>query len=220
MKRTCFFILIACAMSLIACSEKIDNGKVSGEPSEPIDIDDLIGEWNVVGDRWDLENGVSACYLMDDDSEDGYAHDSEGNLITITVKEYCQSYADDYNADPANEIKGTAEDFADKLYSDYGLSGTFEVTEERITFTWGLDVGFSALYVDGSYTYDAENGCMTVMDEAIPSDLRELQIDVFNDEEGRMCFRYPEYYISTMYDYDQTQAWWIYAPVIFYCERM
>lgn len=118
MKNIRFILLMAFAVSLFSCTEKIEKDGPDG-PECQISADDLIGKWNVIGDRCDLENGTSACYLMDDNSPDGYAHDEDGNLITITVKEYCQQYAEDYNADPSNEVKGTAEDFADKLYSYY-----------------------------------------------------------------------------------------------------
>ena len=181
--------------------------------------EEIIGIWNVVGDRWDLDDGTSLCYQMDDESEDGYAHDEDGNYITITIREFCEQYAEGYNADPANPVDGTPEDFADKLYEDLGLSGTFEVSEDHITFTWGLSVGFSAIMVDGPYEYNAAGGYMTVTDNAIQSDPRNLQIDVFQDEDGRMCFKYPEFYIISMCNYDQSKEYWIYAPTVFYCEK-
>lgn len=182
--------------------------------------DEILGEWNVLGDRWDLDYGESKCYLMDDNSEDGYAHDENGDYITITIREFCEQYAADYNADPSNEVDGTPEDFADKLYENLGLVGTFVVDKEKVTFEWGLGVGFSVVMVDGEYEYDPVKGCMTVNDLAIASDPRELQIDVFVDEEGHMCFRYPEFYITGMTSYDQTKEYWIYAPTIFYCEKI
>ena len=200
------------------CSDTINVRQEGREVSYPAP-EDIIGVWKVIGDRWDLDNGESSCYLMDDESEDGYAHDENGNYIIITVREYCEQYARDWNADPANGTEGTAEDFADKLYEDIGLAGTFTVDGSRVSFDWGLELGFSALYVDGEYKYNAAEGYMQVDDRAIESDPRDLRIDVFTDENGRMCFRYPEFYIMSMYNYDQTEEYWIYAPTIFYCEK-
>lgn len=180
--------------------------------------EDIAGTWNVIGDRWDLDEGKSACYLMDDESEDGFARDENGDYITITVREYCEEYAKDYNADPKNEIKGTPEDFAEKIYEMLGLSGTFTVTDKHIKFDWGLDVGFYSTYIDGDYTYDPGTGIMTVDDRAIPSSPRELPVNVFTDEEGRMNFRFSEYYIVGMTSYDGSREYWIYAPTIFFCE--
>lgn len=199
----------SCSQEIIVCQE--GHGNLLAE--------EIIGVWNVLGDRWDLDNGTSVCYLMDDDSEDGYAHDEDGNYITITIREFCEQYAEDYNADENNPVDGTPEDFADKLYEDIGLAGTFEITADNVVFTWGLSVGFSAIMVDGVYEYNTAGGYMTVTDNAIPSDPRNLQIDVFQDEDGRMCFRYPEYYITSMYSYDKSEEYWIYAPTIFYCEK-
>lgn len=195
-----------------------DTVTVTQDGHDNLMLEDIIGVWTVLGDRWDLDNGTSICYMMDDESADGYAHDEDGNYITITVREFCEQYAEDYNADPANGTEGRPEDFADKLYEDLGLAGTIVVDEENIMFEWGLSLGFSVIMVNGSYDYNMRGGYMTVADMAIESDPRNLQIDVFKDEDGRMCFRYPEYYIVSMYNYDQTEEYWIYAPTIFYCE--
>lgn len=180
--------------------------------------DDIKGVWTVVGDRWDLDSD-SICYLMDDDSEDGFARDEDGNYITVTIREYCQQYADDYNADPANEMEGTAEDFAYKVYDDLGLAGTITVDGGNILFDWGLAAGFSATMVDGTYEYNAVKGYMTVDDRANASDPRMLQVDVFEDENGMMCFSYPEYYIVGVSSYDKTREYWVYATTVFYCEK-
>ena len=61
------------------CSDTINIRQEGREVSYPAP-EDIIGVWKVIGDRWDLDNGESSCYLMDDESEDGYAHDENGNF--------------------------------------------------------------------------------------------------------------------------------------------
>lgn len=176
---------------------------------------DLVGTWQAVGDRWNLD-AVSACYLMDGD---GFAFDDDGNYVTITVREYCQQYADDWNtANPDSEIKATAEIMAEKLYEDMGVRATMTVTEDSVTFEWGHQYVL-VTFVKGAYNYDVANGVMQVDDRAVTDDPRNLKIKVFTDEQGYRCFEWPEFYLFNMTSFDGSKEYWIYASTIFFCEK-
>lgn len=178
---------------------------------------ELVGKWTAVGDRWNLDE-KSACYLMSEDGSD-FAYDEDGNYIYITVREYCQQYADDWNAaHPNSEIKATAEMMAEKLYEDFGATGVFTIDEDNMLFEWSNGV-IVVTFVNGTYKYDMAKGIMTVEDRAIESDPRNLQVKVFVDEDGYTCFEWPEYYLFNMTSFDGSKEYWIYASTIFFCEK-
>lgn len=210
-------LLALSAVVLTACAD--DNETPAPNFTIPAQSE-LIGGWDAEGYRWDLDNGKSACYLMNDAGND-FAYDDEGNYITMTVRAYCEQYAQDYNADPQNEIKGTPEDFADHAYEGTPLFTNFNITENRVTVYLGQSIpgvaSMSVLAVSGEYTYDPAKGVMTVHDVANESDLRTLLIDVKKGRDGRMHFRYSDYDTFTTPSYDQTRTYYVYAPMIFYC---
>jgi len=201
----------------ISCSS--DDDATTEEPETPLTQEDIIGEWEAEGYRWDLEEGSSTCYLMTEDGED-FQYDENGDYITITINEYVQQYAEDYNADPENEMEGTPEDFANHEYAGTYSFTTFEVTEDEITVYAGQDISgegtLSVLTIQGEYEFDEETATLTVQDVAIASDPREIEIEVFKDEENRVNFRYTDFDIFTTDSYDQTQSYWVYAPMIYY----
>lgn len=43
----------------------------------------------------DIENPNGVCYLLDYNNPDGFAHDEDGNYITISVRDYCEQFAND-----------------------------------------------------------------------------------------------------------------------------
>lgn len=210
-------LLALTAGVLAACSD--DNEPPAPDSTIPAHSE-LLGGWEAEGYRWDLDNGKSACYLMNEAGDD-FAYDEAGNYITLTVREYCEQYARDYNADPKKEIKGTPEDFADHAYEGTAIFTNFNITENHVTVYLGQYIpGVVSMYVlavSGDYTYDPATGVMTVRDVANETDLRTLLIDVKKSRDGRMHFRYPDYDTFTTPSYDQTKTYYVYAPMIFYC---
>lgn len=183
---------------------------------------DIVGAWDAEGYRWDLDEGRSICYEMTEDGTD-FAFDDEGNYITIpSIREYCEQYARDYNADEANTVKGTPEDFANHNYEGTYMFTNINVTEDHITIYGGQDLGeagrMSILCVDGKYTFDEETATLTVEDVAIVDDPRTLKVNVFKDEDGLMNFRYADYDMYTTPNYAGTKTYYVYAPMIFYCK--
>ena len=193
------------------------------DTSHEIDLDELIGAWEAEGYRWDLDEGKSICYQMTDDGQD-FATDDLGNYITLpSIRAYCEQYANDYNADPENEIKGTPEDFANHEYEGSYLFTNINITEDKIVIYSGQQIPeqgtLAILCVSGAYTYDKTTGTFTVEDLAIESDPRTLAINVTKDENGRMNFRYSDYDMYTTPSYDRTKTYYVYAPMIFFCHR-
>lgn len=181
---------------------------------------DFIGKWNVVAEKWNLD-GKSWCYQMDDDSDDGYAHDENGNYIIISVKQYCEEYAAAWNADPDNASSGytaTAEDMAYRLYSDIEMKGTFTFTNDSVNFDWGLTNGFTVNMMNGKYTYDETTCVAKINDTAVEDDPRDLSMNIAFAEDGMMSFEYTEFHLYTFSSYDGTKEYWINAPLVFYCE--
>lgn len=220
---------------MVSCSDDKnadDPGKETPEqpetPEEPeipdrIDLSELIGAWEAEGYRWDLDEGRSICYQMTDDGQD-FATDDEGNYITLpSIRAYCEQYANDYNADPKNETKGTPEDFANHEYEGSYLFTNINITEDKIVIYSGQQIPeqgtLAILCVSGAYTYDKTTGTFTVEDLAIESDPRTLAINVTKDETGRMNFRYSDYDMYTTPSYDRTKTYYVYAPMIFFCHR-
>lgn len=205
------------AAALSACSD--DNEAPAPELTIPAQSE-MIGGWEAEGYRWDLDRGKSACYLMTDDGKD-FAYDEQGNYITVTVREYCEQYAEDYNADPKNEIKGTPENFADHAYEGSYLFTNLNVTDTHITIYSGQRIPgagiMAVLSVSGQYVYDPATGSMTVDDVAVKDEPRTLLIEVTKSKDGRMNFRYSDYDLYLTPTYDQTKSYYVYAPMIFYC---
>lgn len=212
------FILGGILSLVISCSSDGDTPTV--EPEIQLTLEDIVGEWEAEGYYWDLEEGSSICYLMTEDGSD-FEYDENGDYISVSISEYCELYAEDYNADPENNIEGTPEDFANHEYDGTYVFTTFEVTEDEITIYIGQSIPdegtFSVLTVQGAYEFDQEEQTLMVQDVAIESDPRELKINVFKDDQNRLNFRYTDFDIFTAYSYDETDSYWVYAPMIFYC---
>ncbi len=193
---------------------------VDKEPNTIPELGAIIGAWEAEGYRWDLDHGKSACYLL---TEDGYDFelDEDGNYITVTIREYCEQYAKDYNADPANEIKGTPEDFADHNFGGTYMFANINVTADEVVIYMGQRIvgqaTLAVLCVEGSYTYDPQTGILTVDDVAIEDDPRSLEINVWMDPAGRMNFRYSDYDMFPTPTYDGSKSYYAYVPMIFYC---
>jgi len=184
------------------------------------ELSDIIGAWEAEGYRWDLDNGKSTCYLL---TEDGYDFelDEDGNYITITIREYCEQYAKDYNADPANEIKGTPEDFANHHFEGTYMFSNISVTDDEVVIYMGQRIvgqaTIAVLCVQGSYTYDRQTGILIVDDVAIEDDPRSLEINVWMGRDGRMNFRYSDFDMFPTPTYDRSRSYYAYVPMIFYC---
>lgn len=193
---------------------------VEKEPNTIPELSAIIGAWEAEGYRWDLDNGESTCYLL---TEDGYDFelDEDGNYITITIREYCEQYAKDYNADPANEVKGTPEDFADHNFEGTYMFANINVTADEVVIYIGQRIidqaTMAVLCVKGAYTYDPQAGIITVKDLAIEDDPRNLEINVWVSPDGRMNFRYLDFDMFPTPTYDGSKSYYAYVPMIFYC---
>lgn len=213
--------LLLSLLLAVSCNDGNDTPGPNEKPQETIELHELLGAWEAEGYHWDLDEGRSVCYRMTDDGQD-FALNENGDYVVIpSIRDYCEQYAADYNADPANDIEGTPEDFADHPYEDTGLFTNIVITEEKAVVYSGQRIEgagtIAILCVTGSYSYDKAAGQLTVADVAIESDPRTLAIDVSRDEEGRTNFRYSDFDMYTTPSYDRTKTYYVYAPMIYYC---
>lgn len=161
----------------------------------------------------DIENPNGVCYLLDYNNPDGFAHDEDGNYITISVREYCEQFANDWNADPANE-KITTEEAADRFVA--GLNFVrFNVTQDNFLMTYGYDT-FSVTLVDGSYKYDFEKGVITV-DDNVENTQKDFTLTFDEESKELVFFNFTEWYPLSLMSYDKTKDYYVFAPTYYYC---
>ena len=112
------FIFVVLMMPLFADAQTYEvyksNGKVEVFNYNEVDsivfrakknlpsAQELQQTWEAAGSIFDLNsNGV--CYQLDYNSDDGFAHIPNGDYVTISIREYCEQFAKDWNADSNNE---------------------------------------------------------------------------------------------------------------------
>lgn len=234
MKKTNFlrnFGLLAAAalVSFAACTK--DPGTDAEDPGtedavkEIPSAEEIIGVWGALGHKFELNYGKSALYQMNEAGDD-FAYDDEGNYITTTIEKYVEKWCADYNADPENtEYTAVPEDV---VYSEYeeqdGMIdfGTFQLTDKFIQFNQGMKgiFTFDLLSIKGEdYTYDEETGIIKVTNYAIEDDPVDIQIRVRTNDRGGLTFTYSDYYIYTLWTYDQTVEYWPYTPISYICQE-
>lgn len=222
-------ILAAAAALAVACS------KPSTEPKPPTGekavvtiptLAEITGGWEADSRRWDISDGKGGiCYLMNEAGND-YAFDENGDYITITLLEYLQQYAADYNADENNTIKGTPEDFAYQPYENSYMFSNFGIDATKIKVYHGqriADAGTMSIEcVNGTYTYDPITGLMTIEDVSIVTDPRTVKMKVWKetyaDQTSRICYQYSDYDIFVNKSYDKKIIYDTYASTIYYTE--
>lgn len=208
-RSTTLFSLVV-TLLLTAC-ENTEESKPSHFPT----LSKIVGAWEADGYRWDLE-GNGLCYLMNEAGDD-FAYDENGDYIYLSVKSYCEQYARDYNADPANTIKGTPEDFATHDYEGTSCFTNINVTEREITIWSGQHGNIVVLCVKGTYVYDRQSGIMTVQNVAIADETTTLKIQIW-ESAGHMHFRYSDMDMYGTPNYDKTKNYTVIGPMIFYCK--
>lgn len=211
MKKSLFLFLLLCAATIVSCD---DEDNAIPQAILP-DAEGLQQVWSAAGSVFDLD-GDGACYLLDDTSDDGFAHTPDGDYISISVREYCEQFAADWNADPKNADNPiTAEEAADRRF--VGLFTRFNISADLFVMEQGAENGYSATLIQGSYTYNENTGVITVED-TIDSATKELVVSV--DKEGTVNFLCStEWYAFDTSSYDKTRTYWIKAPTRYYCPR-
>lgn len=174
---------------------------------------DFQNTWSTTHTVFDIENPKGVCYLLDYNNPDGFAHDEDGNYVYTSVKEYCEQFAKDWNANPANE-KITAEEAADRT-----VTGKYfirlAITEDNFLMTYGYG-DFSVTLVDGSYTYDAEKGIITV-DDNVESTKKNFTLTYDEETKELVLLNFTEWFPLDIMSYDQEKSYYIMAPTYYYC---
>ena len=174
---------------------------------------DFQNTWSTTHTVFDIENPKGVCYLLDYNNPDGFAHDEDGNYVYTSVKEYCEQFAKDWNANPANE-KITAEEAADRTVTGkYFIR--FAITEDNFLMTYGYG-DFSVTLVDGSYTYDAEKGIITV-DDNVESTKKNFTLTYDEETKELVLLNFTEWFPLDIMSYDQEKSYYIMAPTYYYC---
>ncbi len=176
---------------------------------------ELVRTWKATRSVFDIESGNDRCYLLDYDSSDGFAHTDDGDYVLCTVKEYCEQFANDWNADTANTKKITTEEAADRIFST-GNFVNFVVTTNRFTMEHGY-ASYTVTDVSGNYTYDEATGVITVQDE-IENKAKTFTLSIDKDTNGIVFLNATEWYPLSIMSYDQTKDYYIFAPTYYYCQ--
>lgn len=177
---------------------------------------ELVKTWSTTRTVFNLTNNKSICYLLDYDSPDGFAHDDDGKYISMSVKEYCEQFANDWNADSANEQKITTEEAADRTVTGNDFVN-FVITDNRFTMKYGYGPYYST-NVDGTYTYDEETGIITVNDE-IEKKAKQFIVSIDQETNAVVFYNFTEWYPLSIMSYDQTKDYFIFAPTYYYCDK-
>ena len=169
--------------------------------------------WSVNTTDFDIENNQAVCYLLDSSSSDGFAHEEDSSYVFMSVKQYCEQFAKDWNADP-NNPQITAKEAAERTVTgDYFVR--FTITEDQFLMTYGY-LQYTVTEVDGKYTYDEETGTITVDDE-IEQKKKEFKVYIDKDKNELVFYNFTEWYPLPMMSYDQTKDYYIVAPTYYYC---
>lgn len=173
---------------------------------------ELQNTWEAGGSLFDINsNGI--CYQLDYNSDDGFAHSEDGNYVTISIREYLEKFAEDWNADSKNEKKITPEEAGDREFD--GLFTRFIITDTSFEMHQGTSYGDDVEMINGEYTYDEKTGIIKVQDII---DETEKTVVVSVDDKGRVNFLInSEWYTFSTSSYDNTIDYWIFCPTFYYC---
>lgn len=177
---------------------------------------ELVKTWSTTRTVFDLTNDKSICYLLDYSSPDGFARDDSGNYIYMSVKEYCEQFANDWNADSSNEQKITTEEAADRTVTGDDFVN-FIITDDRFTMRYGYGPYYST-NVDGTYTYNEETGIITVNDE-VEKKTKQFTVSIDQETKAVTFYNFTEWYPLAIMSYDQTKDYFIFAPTYYYCDK-
>lgn len=210
--------MFAAAVVLCSCSD--DDNTAKNEPKEPRipTLDELVGIWNSGMCKFDLESKGWAYELDLEYSApyyDGFAHDENGDYVRISVKEYCEQYAADYNADPKNTDKLTAEEAGTREFSDQLIS-RFTVEADHFLFVQGNKAGIVTL-ITGTSVYDETTGVFTITRDSAYDEGEVIEVSVFEDVDGVMNFVVnSEWYSFYTATYDDSKQYWVFCPIYYF----
>lgn len=172
-------------------------------------------KWTSHRTVFDYNTAKSYFYQFTDDG--GYVMDADGNYVTITLQEYCEKFAEDWNADEANEQKITAEEAADRtLDSNHWVA--FEADGETMTMTYGYGEMMTVTYISGPYTYDETTGVATIED-TVESSTKTCTFSVDPETGSLVVKNATEWYPFDIMTYDQTVSYLVFCPTYYYCEK-
>lgn len=218
--KACGLSIAVCAIMATACTKQTTQTPPSDIPT----AEELVGTWGATADKFELNYGKSALYMMNEDGTD-FEYDDEGNYIVITIEEYVNEWCDAYNADPNNEATAVPEEVVLNEYvaEDGAINfGTFTVTENTIEFHQGVKGSFNMdlLSIKGEdYVYDEKTGMISVTNTAIEDDPADIKIQVRKNELGGLTFTYSDFYMYTLWTYENTVEYWPYAPISYICQE-
>ena len=175
---------------------------------------ELQKTWEAQGSIFDIDS-KGVCYQLDYNSYDGFAHTDNGDYVTIPIREYCEEFAKDWNADSKNDRKITAEEAADREFD--GLFTRFIIDENTLEMHQGTKYGDDVEMINGTYTYDEKTGIIKVQDTI---DCTEKTIVVSIDNKDRVNFLInSEWYTFSTSSYDNSIDYWIFCPTFYYCSK-
>ena len=207
------------SLTIASCSKDNDGKEEEVQPN--LSIDELKGQWMASGSLFDLETEGKG-YLLDldftDPIMDGFKHDENGDYITISIQDYCKQYAADYNADPDNKDKMTAEDVAERIFSEE-LVTTFTIMSDYIMFEQGNLAG-SATIISGESVYSQENQTFTITKDILGEEGSVVEIKVKRGRtDGEVMFLVTsEYYPYKTATYDGKDEYWFLTPTWYFCK--
>lgn len=179
---------------------------------------ELVRTWTTTRTVFDINNSKAVCYLLDYDSAwgDGFAHNDDGSYVSMSVKDYCEQFAKDWNADENNTQKITTEEAADRTVTGDDFV-KFDITDDRFVMKYGY-ASYEVKDVNGTYTYDEETGVITVDDE-IESKKKTFTVSVDPETDAVVFLNATEWYPLQIMSYDQTKDYYIFAPTYYYCDK-
>lgn len=166
---------------------------------------DIIGVFYAEYAKWDLEKpSVFYPITKDPDDDDGI----DDAVPTCTAMEFCQKYADDYNADKKPETPATAEDCSYDWYNNMRYM-RFEISKDTISMVRFIRIfedqeGGMELYdITGTYEYDEKKMEFQIRDVSVESKPRNIVISVNEfDRNGKFVLSVPDdyWYCAVTYD--------------------
>lgn len=170
-----------------------------------LSVEEMYGVFYADYAKWDLEL-PSTFYPITDDIEDPDGIDDA--VPTCTAMEFCQKYADDYNADKKPETPATAEDCSYDWYNNMRYM-RFEISKDTISMVRFIklfedqETGMELYDITGTYEYDEKKMEFQIRDVSVESKPRNIVISVNEfDRNGKFVLLVPDdyWYCAVTYD--------------------
>lgn len=212
--------MMAMTLSFSACSDDEETPQPEVKENRILALDEIKGVWNSPECLFDIHQD-GTFYETDPTYGpplyDGYVHDENGDYVTLTTAEYCEQYAADYNADPKNTDKFTAEDAASRTFASSFIN-RFTVSDDQFLFEQGNPAGLATI-IRGTYTYDAETGLFTVTNDFGEQSVSKVY--VFEDAtDGVTKFLVVnEFFPYKTTSYDGKKEYYPLCPIYYFCTK-